>query len=417
MSTEKALLDAIAANPDDTDRRLVYADWLEENDQQERADLIRVQCELEPLRKQLDDPRRQKLIDEEDHLCNQNSDLLRKQLERLLGSWLRADRLRPEWRRGFVECISCPAKWFVEQGDVLRQQLPLLQEMAMFRVHGWGDRLAQCPHLQGLRRLDLPCWYSSGRCPGPRRFTASGEAGSVALLAGRLRGGRGGDLPAARRRVRLAPPARILGCESERGERSFWLDLVNQTAKRDLARYVDDNDRFFTFAPDFYPQFFPGRLPDGTQVFGALAQRGVKALRCLFFDAAGRQIREERVPLPDESLQFWRSDDYLTGDKEKEWHARVVQHLGQTLGFRPALIRIKELHFEDPEPFVFVERYPYDDTISCYPDDPAADPDTDYHGALGELGWLYKWVKKDMFSFTYYEAQWDCVGDGHVGAT
>jgi uncharacterized protein (TIGR02996 family) len=44
-----AFLRAIAENPDDGLPRLVYADWLEEHGEPERAEFIRVQCELARL--------------------------------------------------------------------------------------------------------------------------------------------------------------------------------------------------------------------------------------------------------------------------------------------------------------------------------------------------------------------------------
>jgi uncharacterized protein (TIGR02996 family) len=44
--TNPELLRAILDHPEDDDRRVVYADWLEENGQPERAEFIRVQCEL-----------------------------------------------------------------------------------------------------------------------------------------------------------------------------------------------------------------------------------------------------------------------------------------------------------------------------------------------------------------------------------
>jgi len=47
MSDKAALLRAIHANPDDDTPRLVYADWLDEHGQPERADLIRWQIEYE----------------------------------------------------------------------------------------------------------------------------------------------------------------------------------------------------------------------------------------------------------------------------------------------------------------------------------------------------------------------------------
>ena len=42
MSTERALLAAIAASPDDDLPRLVYADWLDENGRPLRAEFIRL---------------------------------------------------------------------------------------------------------------------------------------------------------------------------------------------------------------------------------------------------------------------------------------------------------------------------------------------------------------------------------------
>src|SRR5262245_2518774 len=59
MSTGAAILREICENPDDDAPRLVYADWLDEHGQPDRAELIRVQCEEAPLAH--DDPRAAKL--------------------------------------------------------------------------------------------------------------------------------------------------------------------------------------------------------------------------------------------------------------------------------------------------------------------------------------------------------------------
>jgi uncharacterized protein (TIGR02996 family) len=48
-SDRDALLAAICANPEEDTPRLVYADWLEENGEHERAEFIRLQCELARL--------------------------------------------------------------------------------------------------------------------------------------------------------------------------------------------------------------------------------------------------------------------------------------------------------------------------------------------------------------------------------
>src|SRR5258708_34790909 len=44
---EAALLKAIAREPDEDHHRLAYADWLTENGDPNRAELIRLQCNLE----------------------------------------------------------------------------------------------------------------------------------------------------------------------------------------------------------------------------------------------------------------------------------------------------------------------------------------------------------------------------------
>src|SRR5262249_50637437 len=49
VSDVEGLLAAIRADPEDDAPRLVFADWLEEDDQPERAELIRVQCEAARL--------------------------------------------------------------------------------------------------------------------------------------------------------------------------------------------------------------------------------------------------------------------------------------------------------------------------------------------------------------------------------
>lgn len=46
MTERHAILTAIRENPDDDTPRLVYADWLEEHGEPERAELVRVQVEI-----------------------------------------------------------------------------------------------------------------------------------------------------------------------------------------------------------------------------------------------------------------------------------------------------------------------------------------------------------------------------------
>src|SRR5262249_17951831 len=55
---EEAFLAAIVEDPDDDTPRLVYADWLDEHDQPERAEFIRLQIELTRLTEYGEESRR-----------------------------------------------------------------------------------------------------------------------------------------------------------------------------------------------------------------------------------------------------------------------------------------------------------------------------------------------------------------------
>jgi uncharacterized protein (TIGR02996 family) len=96
MIDRDAFLRTILDHPEDDLARLVYADWLDEHGEQARADLIRVQCELE------------KLTDEDPRgvvLCEREAELLTAHAH----SWRFASscrRGRRSWRR--VGCTVCP---------------------------------------------------------------------------------------------------------------------------------------------------------------------------------------------------------------------------------------------------------------------------------------------------------------------
>ncbi len=94
MSDEKALLSAIWEHPHDDTARLVYADWLQENGQPERAEFIRLQCELARLDEWDESPARAKLARREQKLWKQHAKEWREGLP--------AELRREPFRRGFV---------------------------------------------------------------------------------------------------------------------------------------------------------------------------------------------------------------------------------------------------------------------------------------------------------------------------
>ena len=100
MSEEDALLAAIYANHDDDTPRLVYADWLDEHDQPERAEFIRVQIELASQEDQRSA--------EFSRLWNRQDELLKaheKEWTAHLGSFDR-EKVWFDFRRGFPDQLT-----------------------------------------------------------------------------------------------------------------------------------------------------------------------------------------------------------------------------------------------------------------------------------------------------------------------
>ncbi len=128
---------AVCASPDDDAPRLIYADYLDEHGESERAEFIGVQVAMEPLRhpagglvadmampggKRI----RRRLAKEREEkwtaLSRRERELLGPSSERIDGriyfaravAWFLDDAplwlaFRPEWRRGFVAAVTCTA--------------------------------------------------------------------------------------------------------------------------------------------------------------------------------------------------------------------------------------------------------------------------------------------------------------------
>jgi uncharacterized protein (TIGR02996 family) len=218
MAEDEGLLQEIVAYPEDDTPRLVYADWLEDHDQPERAEFIRLQIEV--ARIELADshgPRTSCLLFEgrspHAHLRlsgvapgwhlrnNPQADQLRNRAWELLRKhgleWGAAFRNRARehcWRRGLVEEVTATARkllthaatWFrlapirtltlSRTGDLLARVAALPELGRLAELHLWrndlGDReaavLAASPHLAGLKVLEL-------------RYNQIGPAGAAAL--------------------------------------------------------------------------------------------------------------------------------------------------------------------------------------------------------------------------------------------
>jgi uncharacterized protein (TIGR02996 family) len=154
-SDEQALLNAINAAPADDVPRLVYADWLDEHNRPERAEFIRVQCELAQVR--IADPGGREQYDLLSHRYQELYAAHCRTWEREAVVDLPAHRqLSVLFSRGMVGEVSCTTKYFLEHGEKVVSQFPLqcLRLMRLSEAH--ARALASFPPFQrvtGIRFL------------------------------------------------------------------------------------------------------------------------------------------------------------------------------------------------------------------------------------------------------------------------
>jgi uncharacterized protein (TIGR02996 family) len=110
-----AFLQAIIEQPGDDAPRLVFADWLEDNNDPERAEFIRVQCECARLPE--DDSHRPALEDREHELLARNEQRWLGPLPRYIADW--------QFERGFLTACRTSTCTLVESGDDLFARHPI----------------------------------------------------------------------------------------------------------------------------------------------------------------------------------------------------------------------------------------------------------------------------------------------------
>src|SRR5262245_47166997 len=111
MNLADSFLKAIVENPADDTPRVIYADWLEEHGEHDRAEFIRDQCALAKLAE--NDQRRPGLERRSEGLLGKHA-----------GEWLKplpewAVREPPEWRRGFVAVVRAKAEDYLRGAEEL----------------------------------------------------------------------------------------------------------------------------------------------------------------------------------------------------------------------------------------------------------------------------------------------------------
>jgi uncharacterized protein (TIGR02996 family) len=119
MNDREALLRAICENPEDDTPRLVFADWLQEHGEEERAEFIRLQIELAGLP---EGQKKQKRQVRETELLAAHSNEWSEPLKPYFAYYYRGIYARGYappvvFRRGFVETLAMDVETFVARGS------------------------------------------------------------------------------------------------------------------------------------------------------------------------------------------------------------------------------------------------------------------------------------------------------------
>ncbi|MGF1580746.1 MAG: TIGR02996 domain-containing protein [Gemmataceae bacterium] len=159
MTTQQQLYQAILDNPDDDAPRLIFADWLEENGDTERATFIRKQIEVanwsvdHPKRMTMGDPGwdfEKSIAGGGYELAEQRSPVWDPELQDV-------GRTR-RYRRGFVEDVEfSTCQSFLRAAKRMFENAPV-QTVAIRRSFTGSKAWNRCPYLDRLRRLALLGW-------------------------------------------------------------------------------------------------------------------------------------------------------------------------------------------------------------------------------------------------------------------
>jgi uncharacterized protein (TIGR02996 family) len=159
MNERAALLRAVCENPDDDTPRLVFADWLDEHDEPERAEFIRLQCEVARL--QTDDAQLGGLSRRASELQKQFGKQWLDQLPTPRSANVRWVAAAPNgwldgktFDRGFAcQLFAQTAAGLAKHADVLFSATPV-RRLLIWHIKR-GDKLAKISQLRHLHTIRI----------------------------------------------------------------------------------------------------------------------------------------------------------------------------------------------------------------------------------------------------------------------
>jgi uncharacterized protein (TIGR02996 family) len=384
MTQEEAFLQAIVESPEDDLPRLVFADWLEENSQPERAEFIRVQVELEPHRFEIDRPRVRELLTREEELLRLHEDDWLGPVVAALSAQRAVpdpDIYGPFFRRGMPEVVAVSLSELVEHGEDLLAAHPTIRELVVLDVQGCGAELARCELPNQIATLEVADWL----------LEEDAQALLASALFRRLTAVRiwyeegwqwcpeSDEWPAGMR----VEVVEFGGASVDRlGQVSVELDELTgrfAEAGRKLRPVRPFLERF-PLLPEQGQNLHPGRLPDGRQVLFAHGRYSTDPVVFAYFDDDGNLVEAREAKDPG-CCEYY--EDYPA------W-------LGKEFGFSPCLIWMREFSTHQGL------------GIQLLPDPPA-----DFDGPA-ELWW---WLYQGKYAINWCNRPWASRRSGEITDT
>src|SRR5436309_9888956 len=145
MRDDEAFLRAVIDNPDDDLPRLVYADWLDEHGDHDRAEFIRLQCEMAEM------ARRTMTHQQYKKLSVRSDELLAVHRQHWVGALANFVE-NAEFNRGFVYMVSLSAAAFLAHAEQIWRLAPV-EFLSLIDTWEEVEQVAASPWLGRLRTL------------------------------------------------------------------------------------------------------------------------------------------------------------------------------------------------------------------------------------------------------------------------
>jgi uncharacterized protein (TIGR02996 family) len=295
VSEQLAFIRAMWEHFDDDAPRLVYADWLEEHGDAVRAEFIRVQCELEPLRDRKGDERAVELRQREAQLLRRHRDQWLEPVRKKLAE----QPFAPVFRRGMVESVVVSTEGFLRHDELIAATCPLLSRVTFIGCRDAGSRLARSVFLNCFPQIELADWIT----PQDARAIASSPnlEGSQSLVIW-LGSASDQDICSMLSSPHVLPRLTDITLVQVRGGLSAGAyaeelayqadglaDEINRKRGRQLARLARPFNRSVMLRGAIMEGLFAGHLPDRRPVLAAIGHDGW--IQMAELDDTGRLLR------------------------------------------------------------------------------------------------------------------------------